>query len=581
MPYTSRNASARGGVRPRWVRPSEPSDQNVNELASALSFPRAFAAILAGRGIDSPEKAKRFLSPSMSFLCDPFLLPDMERSALRILQAVQRREKVLVFGDYDVDGITSVFLLTAFLRDLGAEVDYMIPHRLREGYGLSQKGVLSAKKAGATLIITVDNGITALEEVAEANSLGIDVIVVDHHEPAARIPEAHGVIDPKRPDSRYPFADLAGVGVTFKVIQALAEAAGNEVPRDINEDLDVVALGTVADVVPLVGENRVLTRLGLEALETSSKPGIEALKELSGLSGRKIHSEHIAFILAPRINAAGRMGDSDSGIRLLLSRDMNEARAIAEGLDDDNARRRQVDEETLQQALGKLEKSYGEDLPAGIVLWSRKWHPGVLGIVASRLAERFRRPAVLISVEGDTARGSCRSVEGFDVYEALSRCGDVLTGYGGHSHAAGITLDKRDLDDFRDTFVPLVDESLRGIDVTPKLHLDYELHLSEMNERLATLLEELAPFGVGNPEPVYVTTGVQVLDRSLVGRGSHLKLSVKQGSFFAECIGFNLGYLEKEIACSEGDVSLAHIPWLSSWQGKSRLQLKLKDVKGQ
>jgi single-stranded-DNA-specific exonuclease len=553
----------------------------VNELASALSFPRAFAAILAARGIGSPERAQRFLNPSMSFLCDPFLLPDMEKAALRILKAVQRNEKVLVFGDYDVDGITSVFLITSFLRQLGGEVDYMIPHRLREGYGLSQRGVLTAKKTGATLIITVDNGITALDEVAEANSYGIDVIVVDHHEPASQTPEAYALIDPKRLDSAYPFPDLAGVGVTYKVIQALVEAAGNEVPRNIKDDLDVVALGTVADVVPLVEENRVLTRLGLEALETSSKPGIEALKESSGLSGRKIQSEHIAFILAPRINAAGRMGDSDSGIRLLLSEDLDEARAIAEGLEDDNARRRQVDEETLQQALGKLDKEYGEDLPAGIVLWSRKWHPGVLGIVASRLAERFRRPAVLISVEGDTARGSCRSVEGFDVYEALSSCGNLLTGYGGHSHAAGITLDKCNLDTFKDTFIPLVDESLRGIDVTPRLHLDYELHLSEMNERLATLVEQLAPFGAGNPEPVYVTSGVQVLDRSVVGRGSHLKLSVKQGSFFAECIGFNLGYLEKEIACSEGDVSLAHVPWLSSWQGKSRLQLKLKDVKGQ
>ncbi|UCF77700.1 MAG: single-stranded-DNA-specific exonuclease RecJ [Candidatus Eiseniibacteriota bacterium] len=563
------------------MRPSEPSGQLVNELASSLSVPRAFAAILIGRGIDSTEKARGFLKPSISSLCDPFLLPDMEKAALRILQAVQRREKTLVFGDYDVDGITSVFLITSFLREWGGEVDYMIPHRLREGYGLSGRGVSSAKKMGASLIITVDNGITAFDEVAEANSEGIDVIVVDHHEPASRLPDAYAVIDPKRPDSNYPFADLAGVGVTYKLIQALVEAAGREAPRNLSEDLDVVALGTVADVVPLVEENRVLAKLGLEAIASSRKPGIEALKELSGLSGRKIQSEHIAFILAPRINAAGRMGDSDSGIRLLLSQDIDEARAIAEGLEDDNARRRQVDEETLQQALGKLEKTYGSELPAGIVLWSRKWHPGVLGIVASRLAEKFRRPTVLISVEGDTARGSCRSVEGFDVYDALSRCRNLLTGYGGHSHAAGIMLDKGDLDTFKDTFVSMVDESLRGIDVTPRLHLDYELHLSEMNERLAMLLEQLAPFGVGNPEPVFVTSGVQVLDRSVVGRGSHLKLSVKQGSFFADCIGFNLGYLEKEIACSEGDVSLAHIPWLSSWQGKSKLQLKLKDVKGQ
>jgi single-stranded-DNA-specific exonuclease len=552
----------------------------VNELASCLAIPRALAAILAARGVDTPEKAKRFLNPSISFLYDPFLLPDMERGVDRILTAIRENEKLLVFGDYDVDGITSVFLLTSFLRELGGDVQYIIPHRLRDGYGLSAKAVLLAKKMGVSLIITVDNGIAALEEVALANSLGIDVIVVDHHEPATDMPDACAVIDPKREGSNYPFVDLAGVGVTYKLTQALLAVAGREVPRDLNEYLDVVALGTVADVVPLTEENRVFTKLGLEAVQTSKKPGIEALKELCGLAGRKIESQHVAFILAPRINAAGRMGDSESGIRLLFSQDAGEARAIAEGLEDDNARRRQIDEETLHLAIGKLEKAYGTEVPPSIVLWSRRWHPGVLGIVASRLAERYRRPTVLISVEGETARGSCRSVQGFDVYGALSRCKNILTGFGGHSHAAGITLNKGDLERFRDTFIALVDEGLRGIDVTPKLYLDYELHLSELSERLAGLIGQLAPFGIGNPEPVFVTTGVQVLDRSLVGGGSHLKLSVRQGSFFAECIGFNLASLEREIACSEGDVSLAHIPWLSSWQGKSRLQLKLKDVKG-
>ena len=577
---SGRNSIAQSGLRPHWVGPSQLAAECVNELASSLAIPRAFASILAARGIDTPEKARRFLSPSISFLYDPFLLPDMEKAVERILTAIREKEKLLVFGDYDVDGITSVFLLTSFLRELEGDVEYIIPHRLRDGYGLSAKGVLAAKKMGATLIVTVDNGIAALEEVALANSLGMDVIVVDHHEPAIKMPDALAVIDPKRADSNYPFVDLAGVGVVYKLTQALLAAAGREVPRDLNEYLDVVALGTVADVVPLTEENRVFTKLGLQAVQSSRKPGIEALKELSGLAGRRIESEHVAFILAPRINAAGRMGDSESGIRLLFSKDMGEARAIAEGLEDDNARRRQVDGEILRQAVGKLERTYGTELPPGIVLWSRRWHPGVLGIVASRLAERYRRPTVLISVEGETARGSCRSVQGFDVYGALSRCKSILTGFGGHSHAAGITLNKCDLEKFRDTFVALVEESLRGIDVTPKLYLDYELHLSELSERLAELLGELAPFGVGNPEPVFVTTGVQVLDRSLVGGGSHLKLSIKQGSFFAECIGFNLAHLEREIVCSEGDVSLAHVPWLTSWQGKSRLQLKLKDVKG-
>lgn len=577
---SGRSSGALSGLRPHWVGPSQPPAECVNELASCLAIPRAFAAILAARKVDTPEKARKFLNPCISFLYDPFLLPDMEKAVQRILTAIRNNEKMLIFGDYDVDGITSVFLLTSFLRELGGDVEYIIPHRLRDGYGLSEKGVLAAKKLGATLIVTVDNGIAALAEVSLANSLGIDVIVVDHHEPGAKMPDACAVIDPKRADSNYPFLDLAGVGVVYKFTQALLMAAPREVPRDVNEYLDVVALGTVADVVPLTEENRVFTKLGLETLQSSNKPGIEALKELSGLAGRKIGSEHVAFILAPRINAAGRMGDSESGIRLLFSKDMDEARAIAEGLEDDNSRRRQVDEETLRQAIAKLEKTYGNEVPPSIVLWSRRWHPGVLGIVASRLAERYRRPTVLISVEGETARGSCRSVQGFDLYGALSQCKSILTGFGGHSHAAGITLNKSDLEKFRDTFVPLVEESLRGIDVTPKLYLDYELHLSELNERLAGLLGELAPFGVGNPEPVFVTSGVQVMDRSLVGGGSHLKMSVRQGSFYADCIGFNLAHLEREIACSAGEVSIAHIPWLSTWQGRNRLQLKLKDLKG-
>ena len=581
MVYSGRHSvSAAGGLRPRWVRPSELSQNTVNELAGALSAPRAFAAILVTRGVDSPESAAQFLNPSISSLHDPFLLPDMDRAVDRILRAIRDHERMMVFGDYDVDGITAVFLLTSYLRELGGDVHHVIPHRLRDGYGLSEKGVSCAKKLGATLIVTVDNGIGAIDEVALAKSMGIDVVVADHHEPGARMPEAIAVIDPKRADSRYPFADLAGVGVAYKLVQALLERAGGTVSRDLNEDLDVVALGTVADVVPLTGENRVLTKLGLRAIESSKKPGLVALKELSGLTGRRIESEHVAFILAPRINAAGRMGDSDSGIRLLFSQGTDEAKAIAEGLEDDNARRRQVDEETLRQAVGKIEKTYGSEIPPGIVLWSRKWHPGVLGIVASRLAERYRRPAVLISVEGESARGSCRSVEGFDVYGALSRCKTFLTGYGGHSHAAGITLSKSDLEQFRDAFMPLVDESLKSIDVTPKLYLDYELHLSEVSENLAQMLGQLAPFGIGNPEPVFLTSNVQVLDRSVVGGGSHLRLSVKQGSFFAECIGFNLAHLEKEIACADGDVSLAHIPWLSTWQGRTRLQLRLKDVKG-
>ncbi|MFH0777706.1 MAG: single-stranded-DNA-specific exonuclease RecJ [Candidatus Eisenbacteria bacterium] len=580
MQYFARNRGVLGATRPRWVRPSVPSVEAVNELSSHLGVPRAFASILAARGISDAEKAQRFLKPSLSFLYDPFLLADMEKGVERVLASIRRKERIVIFGDYDVDGITSVFLLTSFLRELGGDVQYIIPHRLREGYGLSEKGVSFAKKIGAGLIITVDNGITAVQEVKAATSLGIDVVVVDHHEPASELPEACAVIDPKREDSTYPFADLAGVGVTYKFIQAILAMSRAETSRNLDQDLDVVALGTVADVVPLTEENRVFTRLGLQAIESSKKPGIEALKALSGLSGKKIESEHVAFILAPRINAAGRMGDSESGIRLLFSKDVDEAMAIAEGLEDDNVRRRQVDEETLRQAVGKLEKTYGSDIPSGIVLWSRRWHPGVLGIVASRLAERYRRPTVLLSVEGESARGSCRSVEGFDVYGALSTCRHLLTGYGGHSYAAGITLSKSNLEGFREAFLPLVHEALKGIDVTPRLYLDYELHLSELSEELAGLLEQLAPFGVGNPEPVFVTSRIQVLDRCLVGGGNHLKLSVKQGSFFAECIGFNLGYLEKEVACSGGDISLAHVPWLTSWQGRSKLQLKLRDVKG-
>ena len=550
----------------------------ATRLALDLGVSETFAKLLTNRGFTTIEQVHDFLEPSMDRLLDAFTMRDMDLAVTRVLRAVDERDQILVYGDYDVDGITSTSLLTATLTALGAKVSYFIPDRIRDGYGLSERGVDVARKRRVKLIITADCGITATNEVKLARAAGIEVLVTDHHEPLGDLPEAVAVLNPKRKDCPYPFKDLAGVGVVFKLVQGLAARRPDLLPRSfVLGHLDLVALGTIADVVPLLGENRIFAKIGLEQLCTSEKPGIVALKEVAGLKTRRVESGHVAYILAPRINAAGRLGNAESGVRLLLSTEPSAAAIIAESLEEDNTNRKKIDESTLEDALVQLRR-YGPELPPAIVLWSDRWHPGVLGIVASRLIERFHRPTILVACDGEEGKGSGRSVPGFDVHQALQECSDYLIGFGGHSYAAGLTIQAENLEAFRDRLCAVVTARIRPDDYIPKLAIDGPILLDDLNEDLVQFLDRLSPFGIGNAEPLFIADDVRLASPPMVVSRNHLKMSIRQNGREMDCIGFGMGHMAGPLATEAGRISVAFVPTINVWQNRARLQLKLRDI---
>ena len=561
---------------PRWVLHPNHASPRARELAETLGAPRAFGQVLVNRGLTTAETARRFLEPSPDHLHDPRLLLDLDRATDRVRRAIANRERILVQGDYDVDGVTSTFVLTTALRELGADVHWRIPHRTREGYGLSLMAVEEAAALQCTLIVTVDCGITAIEPVEHARVRGIDTVVTDHHEAGGELPAAVALVDPNRPGCPYPFRPLAGVGVTFKLVEALFEGCGGRT-RALGY-LDVVSLGTIADVVPLVGENRVLAWLGLEALNHTQRPGLKALREVAGLADKTITGGHVAFVLAPRINAAGRMGDADQAMRLLLTHDRHEAAALAESLEEDNRRRRALDEEVALDASARVESELGWPDCASILLWSERWHPGVLGIVASRLVERFRRPTVLVALDRERGRGSGRSVPGVDLTRVLDGCGDLLESHGGHAHAAGLAVVRAQLPALRERLERVVREHFVPDDLPPRLEIDADLTLGECDLALARWLERLAPHGPGNPEPLFRSEAVTVESVRQVGEGRHLRLLLRDATGALEAIGFGLGGQADEVA-RRGRCAAAYLPQRNEWMGEMRLQLKLKEIR--
>jgi len=557
---------------------SPAAPEHARDLAAALAIPETFATLLANRGFVSGAEVKSFLDPSMDDLLDAFTMRDMDLAAERIWAAIDRREQILVYGDYDVDGITATALLTAAIQALGGRVDYFIPDRIRDGYGLSVRGVDLARRRRARLIVTADCGITATDEVALAGTHGMEVIVTDHHEPLGELPKSVAILNPKRRDCSYAFKELAGVGVVMKLVQGLAAHRPGTLPADfVGAHLDLVALGTIADVVPLRGENRIFAKIGLERICETARPGIVALKEVAGLTTRRVESGHVAYILAPRINAAGRLGNAESGVRLLLSTDASEATTIAEGLEEDNTTRKKIDESTLEEALAQL-KEAGAPLPPAIVLWSDRWHPGVLGIVASRLMERFHRPTILVAADHDEGKGSGRSIPGFDLCQALQECRSYLVGFGGHSYAAGLTIRAEHLPAFREALCHVVSERLVPDDYVPKLSIDGPLPLDACDENLVRFLDRLSPFGIGNQEPLFIAEDVQLATPPAVVSRNHLKLLVRQNGREIDCIGFGMGHLAGAIRSGVGRLAIAFVPTLNVWQNRARLQLKLRDV---
>ena len=561
---------------PQWVLHPNRAPETAAGLARALGAPLALGHALVNRGVANEDQARRYLDPVLEDLHEPGEMLDLERAAERILAGVEGGEPIFVHGDYDVDGITSTFLLYSALEELGARVEYRIPHRIRDGYGLTTEAIDHAHRRGCRLVVTVDCGITATEAVAYAKQLGIDTVITDHHEPPASLPDALAIVNPLRRGCPYPFKSLAGVGVTFKLVERLLKGRGG-LDR-ARRYLDAVALGTIADVVPLVGENRVLARLGLDRLNHEPRLGLRALIDVSSLQGKRITAGHVAFVLAPRINAAGRMGNAEQGLRLLLARDPEEAEAIARSLEEDNLQRRRFDEKVLQEAIRQVEEETGYPQCSSILLWSDRWHPGVIGIVASRLVERFQRPTVLVAIDGDKGRGSGRSLPGLDLTRLLDGCGDLLLAHGGHAFAAGLSVRRERLPELRERLERLVREQGRPDQFVQRLELDGELRASECDMELVEWIERMAPHGLDNTEPVFRMTDARLDQVQEVGAGKHLRLRARDDSGEVEAIGFGMGESARALA-RVGRADLAFVPTRNDWSGEARVQLKLKGTR--
>ncbi|MBN2104479.1 single-stranded-DNA-specific exonuclease RecJ [bacterium] len=562
----------------QWCVANTLNKSKAQALAEALGVPQIIADILVNRSVDDYDSARRYFSPKWEDLYDPFLMKDMDKAVDRIIAALRRNERIFIYGDYDVDGITSVSLMALFLRSQGGNVIYYIPNRIREGYGLSELGIQQAIDAGASLLITVDCGITAVEQVRMARDEGIDVIISDHHEPSRELPEAVAILDPKRDSCQYPFKQLAGVGVAYKLIQAIGQKLGLP-DEDVRCYIDLVALGSTADIVPLVDENRILVDQGLKKINRLDRIGIHALIESSGLLEKQIGTGQVVFILAPRINAVGRMGDAERAVQLLLTNSYQQAREIAGVLERENKQRKSIDEETYQEALEMIESNASNDKALTLVLAKEGWHPGVIGIVASRIVEKVYRPTIMIAVEDGVGKGSARSISNFDIYSALKQCETCLIGYGGHRYAAGLTIELDKIDEFRGALETVASKTLLEEDLIQKIYIDAEITLPEINDKMIRLLNRFAPFGPKNMRPVFMSRNLKVVGSPRIVGRNHLKFKVQQGGEVFDAIGFNLGNLQYCLHPGESNLDMVYVIEENNYNGQVRKQLRVKDLR--
>lgn len=564
----------------KWT--TYPVDRDKEKrLLEELNISPIMARILINRGQGEPERAIRYLNPSLHALHDPFMMKDMKKATDRLIKALRGGEKILVYGDYDVDGLTSTAILSSFFRKLGAKVFTRIPDRLQDGYGLKEKYVYEAKECGVSLIVTVDCGISDHRPIEEAKRMGIDCIVTDHHEVAGALPQAHAVIDPKRKDCGFPFRDLAGVGVAFNLMIALRKELRSigiweeEIEPNLREYLDLVALGTISDIVPLQDENRIFVHYGLRELRRARRPGLRSLMNISSINHRTLDVRTVSFVISPRLNAAGRMGSPDRALHLLLSENEEKALPIARELDEENRRRQIIEEEILMDAISMLDSIPEREMKA-IVLGSERWHPGVIGIVASRLVDRYYRPAILIALKNGRGKGSGRSIESFDLMSGLRMCSSLLESYGGHRYAAGLEICEGKIDDLRNLLIDLIERSLNSQDLLPSIMIDSKLALSMLNTKLVEDLNSIAPCGPSNPEPVFVAEGVWVCEVWSVGK-NNLRLRLKEKDRYFDAIGFGIGERFQSIPSKE--MSLAYTPFLEEWQGLKLVKIKVVDLK--
>ncbi len=558
----------------------ETEDAQVQNLSLKIGLPKAIAGLLLQRGYRTPEEIEHFLDPRLANLSDPFLLPDMERAVSRLWKAIHDKETVTVFGDYDVDGVTSAALMTRMLGALGARVKTFIPDRLDEGYGLSPDALQRCiQEHGSTVVVSVDCGVNSVTSVEQAQGQGVDIIVTDHHEPGVRTAPAFALINPKV--GNVPELEiLSGVGVAFKLAHALikqgrAEKQPAAAAVDLRDYLDLAALGTVADIVPLRDENRILVRHGLAQLANTRWPGLEALKSVAGVKGEP-ETYHLGFQLGPRINAAGRIGQPMEALEMLVTSNRSTARRIARELDDTNAERRNIEREMADAAFAEIDTYFDPDKYFGLVVAREGWHPGVVGIVASRVSRHYHRPAIIMGIEEDgSARGSCRSIEAYNLLDGLGACKDLLGKFGGHKMAAGLEVRPGKLEAFKEQFNAAVQAALAETDLTPSLHVDAFVEPGTVNRDFLEQLKQLRPFGQDNPEPVWAMCGMMVSGSPRVVGEKHLKLSLVSNGFTFDAIAFNFP-IER---LPQGRIDVAFTLKENHWMGSTTLQLQVRDIR--
>ncbi len=544
-------------------------EDKVNELSKDYNLSKILANILVNRNIENIDK---FLNPTRHDFHDPFLMPDMEKAIQRLIKAIEDKQKIMIFGDYDADGITSITVLKKFLNERGMEVGTYIPNRLNEGYGLNKEAIKKIFDQGYTLMITVDCGISGIEEIDYANSLGIETIITDHHEPAESLPNAYAVIDAKRKDNKYPFNQLAGVGVVFKVIQALSIKLGLD-EKEYLKYLDIVCVGTISDIVPLVDENRVIAKLGLKLVEVTRNIGLRILIQSIGF--KEINSTAISFGVAPRINACGRMGHQQEALDLFLCDDINKAKEIATRLNAFNQERQAKEKAICEQVVKQIEA--GEKDKTCIILGHEDWHHGIIGIVSSKVTEMYFKPSILICFEGDEGKGSGRSIPGFDLHEALMKCSDTIEKFGGHSMAIGITVKKDKFEEFKQEFEEYA-KSCNISEIVPVVQIDEEVNLKDICMEDVRSLKLLEPFGEANKMPIFLFKNLKINSIRALSEGKHLKLNLKSDSYMIDAIGFNMGELANQYLLDD-KVDVVGSLDINSFNGNENMQITIKDIR--
>jgi single-stranded-DNA-specific exonuclease len=563
----------------RWKLNEVRDDFTVKSLADALNISEVLASLLVTRNIKTFAEAKAFFRPSIDSLYDPLLMDGMDVATMRVINALTENEKICIYGDYDVDGTCSTALLYLFLKELGANVDFYIPKRLTEGYGLSTAGIDYVKNIGTSLLISVDCGITAVEETDYANSFDIDVIICDHHQPKEILPNATAVLDPLKPFCNYPFKYLSGAGIAFKLAVGIADRIGKGIlPLKY---LDLVALAGAADIVPLIDENRILVKEGLNLINETPRPGVEALIESAALSTGNLTTGQIVFTIAPRINAVGRLGDAHRAVNLLITDSKDEAFQLAQVLETENYERRKIDVDTLDTALDLIENSLDLQNELAIVLHNEDWHPGVIGIVASRLVEKFYRPTIMLTTVDGVAKGSARSISNFNIYEALQKCEDVLLHFGGHQAAAGLALEIEKLEEFKNRFNQIVKESLPEENLFPEIRIDSKLKFTEITSKFIRILDQFSPFGPGNMRPIFLSENVKVVNTPRIVGVNHLLVTLTQENRkkVFDCIGFNMGDHCEALTQNNSQIDIVYTIDKTLKDGRVFPQFKLKDIR--